>query len=283
MSIHIKNLNHTYDVGSPFAQDAIRNIDLDINDGEFVAVIGHTGSGKSTLVQHLNGILKPSEVEEMVVEGIDLTQKKPSYKALRKAVGMVFQYPEYQLFEQTVFDDIAFGPKNMGFTEEETEAAVKESMALVGLDESFCELSPFELSGGCKRRAAIAGVLAMRPHVLALDEPIAGLDPKGKKEIIQTVIEYHKKYNATIIMISHNMDDIVSIADRVIVMHRGEKALDGTPNEVFAQREKIKQLGLELPTVCELAERLNARGAHIPLSVCRAEELIEYFTVGVRK
>ncbi len=282
MSISIKNLTHIYDPTSPFKVDALNNVSLQVNDGEYLAIIGHTGSGKSTLVQHLNGILKPTSVDEMVIEGIDLTQKKPDYKTLRQKVGMVFQYPEYQLFAETVFLDIAFGPKNMGLDDAQIKSRVEESMALVRLPESVKEMSPFELSGGQKRRAAIAGVLSMRPKVLVLDEPIAGLDPLGKGEILSLIREYHEKYNATVIMISHNMDDIVEEADRVIVMHRGTKALDGTPQEVFQSWEKIEELGLELPTVCALNRELNAMGKSIPPEICRIDELVAFLS-GVKK
>ena len=282
MSISIKNLNHIYDPESPFSVAALENVDLQVQDNEFLCIIGHTGSGKSTLVQHLNGILKPTSVDEMIIEGVDLTDKKPDYKLLRQKVGMVFQYPEYQLFEQTVGLDIGFGPKNMGLTKEEIDERVLESAEIVGLDKSVLEMSPFELSGGQKRRAAIAGVLSMRPKVLVLDEPIAGLDPKGKNEILEVINNYHKKYNATIIMISHNMDDIVEVADRVIVMHKGKKALDGTPNEVFSQFETINSLGLELPIVSELVKQLNEKGKNIPCDICRIDELVA-FVSGVKK
>ena len=282
MSISIKNLNYIYDPESPFSVAALENVDLKVQDNEFLCIIGHTGSGKSTLVQHLNGILKPTNVDEMIIEGVDLKEKKPDYKLLRQKVGMVFQYPEYQLFEQTVRLDIGFGPKNMGLSQEEIDERVLESAEIVGLDKSVLEMSPFELSGGQKRRAAIAGVLSMRPKVLVLDEPIAGLDPKGKNEILQVINNYHKKYNATIIMISHNMDDIVEVADRVIVMHKGKKALDGTPQEVFSQFEKINSLGLELPIVSELVKKLNEQGKNIPCDICRIDELVA-FVSGVKK
>ncbi|MBE7092989.1 MAG: energy-coupling factor transporter ATPase [Clostridiales bacterium] len=282
MSISIKKLNYVYDADSPFSVAALEGVDFCVNDNEFVCIIGHTGSGKSTLVQHLNGILKPTNVEEMIIEGIDLTAKKPDYKSLRQKVGMVFQYPEYQLFEQTVRLDIGFGPKNMGLTQNEIDERVIESAKIVGLDESVLEMSPFELSGGQKRRAAIAGVLSMRPQVLVLDEPIAGLDPKGKAEILQVISNYHKKYNATIIMISHNMDDIVEVADRVVVMHKGKKALDGTPQQVFSNYETILSLGLELPTVSALVKRLNEIGKNVPRNICKINDLVNYVS-GVKK
>lgn len=281
MSINIKNLNYIYDETSPFAVAALEGVDFSVSDGEFVSIIGHTGSGKSTLVQHLNGILKPTSVDEMIIEGIDLTVKKPDYKTLRQKVGMVFQYPEYQLFAETVAIDIGFGPKNMGLSQEEIDERVNESMALVNLSPETKGMSPFELSGGQKRRAAIAGVLSMRPKVLVLDEPIAGLDPLGKTEILSVIKEYHKKYNATIIMISHNMDDIAEISDRVIVMHKGKKALDGTPDEVFKEEEIISQLGLELPTVSRLISELNKRGKNIP-QTAKIDKFISYLS-GVKK
>lgn len=278
MSISIKNLNYIYDASSPFSSAALKDVSLEIADGEFVCIIGHTGSGKSTLIQHLNGLLNPSSAEKLLVEGIDLLEKKPDKKALRKRVGMVFQYPEYQLFEQTVFEDIAFGPKNLGFSQEEIKQHVLLSMKQVGLDESICEVSPFELSGGQKRRVAIAGVLAMQPKVLILDEPIAGLDPKGKAELLAMIQNYHKEYNATIIMISHNMDDIVKVADRVIVMHKGVKALDGTPKQVFADHDKILSLSLDLPTVSALVAEMRKNGKDIPEDILTKEELIEFLT-----
>ena len=281
MSISIKNLNYIYDSDSPFSVAALNGVDIEIKDGEFVSVIGHTGSGKSTLVQHLNGILMCSSADEMVIEGIDLLAKKPDLKGLRQKVGMVFQYPEYQLFAETVALDIGFGPKNMGFTKDEIEVRVNESMALVNLPESVKEMSPFELSGGQKRRVAIAGVLSMRPKVLVLDEPIAGLDPLGKAEILEVIKGYHKKYNATIVMISHNMDDIAEISDRVIVMHKGKKVLDGTPDEVFKDEDKIFEIGLELPTVSRLISELNKRGKNIP-PTAKMEKFVEYLS-GVKK
>lgn len=282
MSIKIKNLNHIYDAQSPFFVAALENVDFSVEDGEFVSIIGHTGSGKSTLVQHLNGILKPTSADEMIIEGVDLLQKKPDLKTLRQRVGMVFQYPEYQLFAETVALDIGFGPKNMGLSQEEIESRIDESMELVRLPKSVKELSPFELSGGQKRRAAIAGVLSMRPKVLVLDEPIAGLDPIGKAEILSVISDYHKKHNATIIMISHNMDDIAEISHRVVVMNQGRKCLDGTPEEVFENKEKILQLGLELPTVSNLVHALNERGKNIPQTICKIDELVKYLS-GVAK
>lgn len=282
MSICIKKLEHIYDEKSPFAVAAIKDVDLEIQDNEFVCIIGHTGSGKSTLVQHLNGILRLTSAEKAVVADIDLTVKKPDMKKLRKKVGMVFQYPEYQLFEQTVFEDIAFGPKNMGLNEEEIKAAVKGAMRLVGLDESLENVSPFELSGGQKRRCAIAGVLSMNPEILVLDEPIAGLDPKGKSEMLDLIKRYREEKHATVIMISHNMDDIARIADRVVVMCRGKKIMDGTPKEVFSHQDRLLEIGLGLPTASLVVRELNKTGKNIPTDICKNEELVD-FIVGADK
>ncbi|MBR2861428.1 MAG: energy-coupling factor transporter ATPase [Clostridia bacterium] len=282
MSISIKKLNYVYDPESPFSVAALEDVDFSVQDGEYVCILGHTGSGKSTLVQHLNGLLKPTSVEEMLVEGVDLTVKKPDMKTVRQKVGMVFQYPEYQLFEETVLEDVSFGPKNMGLPNEEVEKRAKEALALVGVGEELFSASPFELSGGQKRRVAIAGVLSMKPKVLVLDEPIAGLDPLGKAEILSVIDQYHKKYNATIIMISHNIDDVVEVADRIVVMHKGRKALDGKTEEVFSQHERLLELGLELPSVCELVYRLNLLGKNIPTTICRIDDLVQ-FVSGVKK
>ena len=276
MSISIKNLNYIYDPNSPFSSAAIKDVSIEIANGEFVCIIGHTGSGKSTLVQHLNGLLAPTSAEKLTVEGIDLLQKKPNKKLLRRQVGMVFQYPEYQLIEQTVYDDIAYGPKNLGIEADKLEKCVFEAMEQVGLSKEIVQASPFELSGGQKRRVAIAGVLAMKPKVLVLDEPIAGLDPLGKNEILQIIENYHKKNNATVIMISHNMDDIVRIADRVVVMHKGQKVLDGTPEQVFSNYEKIIEIGLELPTISQIVKNMRENGKDIPREICTLEAFIEY-------
>lgn len=276
MSIHIEHLNYIYDNSSAFPVAALKDVSVNIPDGEFVCIIGHTGSGKSTFVQHLNGLLKPSSVAKMLIENIDLTQKKPDYALLRKRVGMVFQYPEYQLFEQTVFADIAYGPKNAGFCEKEVEQLVKESMRLVGLDESFEELSPFELSGGQKRRVAIAGVLAMKPKVLVLDEPASGLDPMGRKELFWLIKRYKEENSATIIMISHNMDDVAKLADRVIVLDNGTVAMNGTPSEVFMHSYELEQMGLEVPTVSKLVREISLLGKEIPTNIYLEEQLVAF-------
>ena len=275
MSIDIKNLCYTYGENTLFEVAALKDITLSINDGEYVALIGHTGSGKTTLAQHFNGLLRANS-GQIMVEGIDLSIKKADLMALRQRVGLVFQYPEYQLFEETVFKDIAFGPKNLGLSKEEITERVYSTMELVGLDKSEAERSPFELSGGQKRRAAIAGVLSMRPKVLVLDEPIAGLDPQGKEEILALIKSYHIQYNATIIIISHNMDDIARVADRVIALNQGTIALDGTPREVFSHYEELISMGLGLPTISKVVYELNKKGKNVPADIITSEQLFDY-------
>lgn len=275
MSIVIKDLCYTYGTGSLFEVAALQNVSLTINDGEYVGLIGHTGSGKSTLAQHLNGLLRPSS-GKITVEGIDLTEKKADLMAVRQRVGLVFQYPEYQLFEETIYKDIAFGPKNLKLSQQETDERVWEAMTLVGLDHSLAQRSPFELSGGQKRRAAIAGVLSMRPKTLVLDEPIAGLDPQGKEEILALIDQYHARYNATILIISHNMDDIAKVADRVLVMNKGTKVMDGTPREVFSRHEELLSMGLGLPQMAQVVQELNKRGKSIPTDIITQDQLFDY-------
>ncbi len=274
MSIIIKGLNYIYSPDSPFERTALKNIDLTIEDGEYIGLIGHTGSGKSTLIQHFNGLLKPSG-GSISVQGINLSEGKPDLIKLRAKVGLVFQYPEYQLFEETVAKDIAFGPKNLGLSEEEINQRVREAMELVGLPPEMGEKSPFELSGGQKRRAAVAGVMAMRPEVLVLDEPIAGLDPKGRREMLNLINNYHVKMGATIVLVSHNMDDVAQAAGRVIVMSGGEIKKDGSPREIFKDVEGMQALSLDVPQAALLAHELNKRGLNVRSDVISPNELIE--------
>lgn len=274
MSIELKSLSYIYSPGTPFEKKALDNVSLTVSDGEYVGLIGHTGSGKSTLVQHLNGLLHPTG-GSITVQGIDLTEKKPRYDEVRRKVGLVFQYPEYQLFEETVAKDIAFGPKNLGLSEEETAQRVSEAMELVGLSTEIGEKNPFELSGGQKRRAAIAGVLSMRPEVLVLDEPIAGLDPRGRDEILALIDHYHQKSGATIILVSHNMDDIAHVAQRVIVMHEGKPVLDGTPQQVFSNAERLQSLALDVPQAALLVQELARRGMYLPQDCITIEQVFE--------
>ncbi|CAG7838839.1 ABC transporter [Clostridium novyi B str. ATCC 27606] len=263
MSIEIKNLTHIYMPGSPFERKALDNVNIIINDGEFVALIGHTGSGKSTLIQHINGLLKPSS-GSLIVDGIDITSSKTKLNAVRKKVGLVFQYPEYQLFEETIEKDIAFGPKNLGLNEEEISKRVKKAMNIVGLDyDLYKDKSPFDLSGGQKRRVAIAGVVAMEPKVLILDEPAAGLDPKGREDILERVKELREEYKMTIILVSHSMEDVAKIADRVLVMDQGKCILDGSTRDVFKKVDILENVGLGVPQVTYLVKALREKGFSI--------------------
>ena len=263
MSIKIENLNHIYMPKTPFEKIALNNINCVIEDGEFVALIGHTGSGKSTFIQHLNGLLSPTS-GNIIVDGVNIADKKVKLSDIRKKVGLVFQYPEYQLFEETIEKDIEYGPRNLGISEEEISKRVKKSMEMVGLDyETYKDKSPFDLSGGQKRRVAIAGVIAMEPKVLILDEPTAGLDPKGREDILAQIRLLHKEYGMTIIMVSHSMEDVAKIADRVIVMNSGEIVLDGKIAEVFKEVETLEKIGLAVPQVTYLIRELRNKGFNI--------------------
>ena len=275
MPIVVENLSHTYMPGSPFSSVAIHNLSLTIEDGEFIGILGHTGSGKTTFVQHLNGLLMPTE-GRVVVNGVDIKEKGAALRELRKQVGLVFQYPEYQLFEETVFKDIAFGPKNIGCTKEEIEERVRWACEQVGVDyETTGKVSPFELSGGQMRRVAIAGVLAMRPKVLILDEPTAGLDPAGRQAILKMIQTMHAENRMTTIMVSHNMDDIATLATRLIVMSKGTLAMTGTPREIFRHEKQLKSLGLGVPQGAELAHRLIREGFALPDDLYTLDEVCD--------
>ena len=273
MPIQVEHLTHTYMPGSPFSAVALNDVSLTIEDGELIGLLGHTGSGKTTLVQHLNGLIKPTS-GRVVVDGLDLTQKGVSLLEVRKKVGLVFQYPEYQLFEETVARDIAFGPRNMGLDAEEIDRRVRGAMLQVGLNyDEVAERSPFELSGGQMRRVAIAGVLAMRPRVLILDEPTAGLDPAGRNSILQMIRDLHAAGGLTVIMVSHSMDDISTLATRLVVMSRGELVMTGTPREVFTQQEKLRSIGLGVPQAAELTPALIAEGFDLPGDLYTLDEV----------
>ena len=273
MSIIVKNLTHIYNEGMPFASKALDDVSFEIKDRDFVGLIGHTGSGKSTLIQHLNGSLKPSS-GEIFINDFNITDKNLNLTEIRKRVGVVFQYPEYQLFEETIDKDIAFGPSNLGLEESEIHNRVKASMEAVGLDyEGFKDKSPFELSGGQKRRVAIAGVIAMNPEVLILDEPTAGLDPGGRDEIFNLIKDLHEKKNMTIILSSHSMDDMAKLAKTLIVMNHGSVEFMGTPREVFkSNASKLKDIGLDIPQVLELALKLREKGFDISEDILTLEE-----------
>lgn len=260
MSIVVKNLSYTYNPGTPFEKQALKNLSLTVEKGEFLCMVGHTGSGKSTFIQHLNGLIR-LQSGEITVEGISLNVKKPDYKTLRSKVGMVFQYPEYQLFADTVEKDVAFGPKNMKLSEEETAKRVPEALKHVGLDPvKFADKSPFELSGGEKRRVAIAGVLAMRPEILILDEPTAGLDPRGKKEILTLIKGLNEENGMTILMVNHDMNEASEYADRIAVMYEGELYRCDVPTKMFDDGEFLARVGLEMPQMAILRNKLRERG-----------------------
>ena len=261
--IKAENVNYIYQQGMPFERQALYDVNIEIDDGSLVALIGHTGSGKSTLIQHFNALVKPTS-GKIIINGIDVTAPKADLRLVRKTVGLVFQYPEHQLFEETVYKDIAFGPKNMGFSDEEIDKRVRESAALVGLKEKHLTRSPFDLSGGQKRRVAIAGVLAMNPKVLILDEPTAGLDPKGRDEILATIKKLHEENKEMIIIfVSHSMEDVAKTAERVIVMNDGHVEMQGTVAEVFAQAEHLQKIGLNVPQVTLLTDKLRLAGYDI--------------------
>ena len=273
MPIQIEHLTHTYMPDSPFTTVALKDVNLTIEDGEFIGLLGHTGSGKTTLVQHLNGLIRPTE-GKVIVDGLDISDKQTSLLDVRKKVGLVFQYPEYQLFEETVAKDVAFGPKNMGLSQEEIDQRVRHAIARVGLDyDAVSERSPFELSGGQMRRVAIAGVLAMQPGTLILDEPTAGLDPAGRRSILQMIRELHAAGGLTVVMVSHSMDDIASLATRLVVMSHGEVVLTGTPREVFMHRDLLTSIGLGVPQAAELAYGLRSQGYAIPAGLYTLDEV----------
>lgn len=262
--IKAENVNYIYQQGMPFERQALYDVNIEIEDGSLVALIGHTGSGKSTLIQHFNALVKPTS-GKIIINDIDVTAPKADLRLVRKTVGLVFQYPEHQLFEETVYKDIAFGPKNMGFSDEEIDKRVRESAALVGLKEKHLTRSPFDLSGGQKRRVAIAGVLAMNPKVLILDEPTAGLDPKGRDEILATIKKLHEENKEMIIIfVSHSMEDVAKTAERVIVMNDGHVEMQGMVAEVFAQAEHLQKIGLNVPQVTLLTDKLRLAGYDLP-------------------
>jgi len=269
-----QNLTHTYSAGTPFERVAISGIDFSVEQGEYVGIIGATGSGKSTFIQHLNGLIKPTS-GQVLFAGRDIHESKSYTRESRFKVGLVFQYPEYQLFEATVFEDIAFGPKNMKLPEDEVKERVLEAAGFAGLHGALLEKSPFELSGGEKRRAAIAGVIAMRPEVLILDEPTAGLDPRGREEIIRNIMNYKNAHNATIIMVTHDMEEIARSVDRIVLFHSGKVTLEGTPAQIFAENKLLGELGLSAPKVTLVAERLRELGLDIHRDVFTVEGLRE--------
>lgn len=281
MSIKIENLTHIYSPNGPFEKKALDNVNIEINDGDFVAIIGHTGSGKSTLIQHMNGLEKATS-GKIFIDDIDITAKDVKLTDIRKKVGLVFQYSEYQLFEETIERDIAFGPTNLKLNEEEIKNRVKKAMEMVGLDyETYKDKSPFDLSGGQKRRIAIAGVIAMEPKVLILDEPTAGLDPKGRDDILGQIRQLHDKYGMTIVLVSHSMEDVAKLAEKIIVMNKGKVVLTGTPKEVFKEVDILEEIGLGVPQVTYLMKELIKKGFDVSdeaYTIEQAkEEILKFF------
>ncbi len=274
MSIKLEHINYVYSPGTAYEKQALKEISLEIQQGEFVGIIGHTGSGKSTLIQHFNGLIKATS-GALYYDGKNIYDEGYNMKELRNQVGLVFQYPEHQLFEVDVLSDVCFGPKNQGLSKEECEERAKEALGLVGLPEKYYHQSPFELSGGQKRRAAIAGVLAMRPGVLVLDEPTAGLDPKGRDDILDQIEYLHKNTNMTVILVSHSMEDIARYVSRIIVMNQGEKMFDGKPKEVFAHYRELEEVGLAAPQVTYIMHALKAKGMDVLTDATTVEEAAE--------
>ena len=281
MSIKIENLTHIYSPNGPFEKKALDNVSFEINDGDFVAIIGHTGSGKSTLIQHMNGLERATS-GKIFIDDVDITAKDIKLTDIRKKVGLVFQYSEYQLFEETIEKDIAFGPTNLKLSQDEINNRVKKAMNMVGLDyEIYKDKSPFDLSGGQKRRVAIAGVIAMEPKVLILDEPTAGLDPKGRDDILAQIRQLHDKYGMTIVLVSHSMEDVAKLAEKIIVMNKGKVVLTGTPKEVFKKVGILEEIGLGVPQVTYLMKALIAKGFNVSdeaYTIEQAkEEILKYF------
>ncbi|MBR2896037.1 MAG: energy-coupling factor transporter ATPase [Oscillospiraceae bacterium] len=270
--IRVENLTHTYGIDTPFCRSAVDGVSLEIRKGEFLGVIGHTGSGKSTLIQHLNGLLKPTS-GTVYLNGQDIWKNPKKIREVRFKVGLVFQYPEYQLFEETCYKDIAFGPKNMGLDAKEIDRRVHEAAAFAGVSEELLEKSPFDLSGGQKRRVAIAGVIAMEPEVLILDEPSAGLDPKGRQDLLKNIREYHEQRGTTVVMVSHSMDEVAENVDRIIVLSQAGVVMSGTPSEVFGRAQELVDVGLNVPQVTQIAMELKRRGVEIDSAVYTVSEL----------
>ena len=273
-TIEVRNLSHTYSVGTPFQHDAVKHLNFTVERGEFLGIIGHTGSGKSTLIQHLNGLLKPTE-GDVLLDGESIWKDKLTTRAARFRVGLVFQYPEYQLFEDTVFQDIAFGPKNMGLKEDEIRQRVLRAADFAGVNPDVLDKSPFDLSGGQKRRVAIAGVIAMEPEVIIFDEPTAGLDPAGCASLLENIRAYRQATGATILMVSHSMDDVARLADRLLVLNEGQVEMLGKPAEIFAQAKRLQEIGLSVPQVTSLFLRLRELGMPVNPATYTVEDALE--------
>ena len=280
--IRVENLTHTYGEGTPFCRSAVQDMSLAIYRGEFLGIIGHTGSGKSTLIQHLNGLLKPTS-GRILLGGEDIWSDPKKIRDVRFRVGLVFQYPEYQLFEETVYRDIAFGPTNMGLSKDEIDRRVRESAHFAGLTDDLLEKSPFALSGGQKRRVAIAGVIAMEPEVLVLDEPSAGLDPQGREELLSNIREFHRARGTTVVLVSHSMEEIAKNVDRIVVLSDSHVLMSGTPKEVFTQVEPLRTMGLTVPDTVDLLDRLRKDGLDVPLDALTVDECAAAITAALAK
>ena len=273
--LEVKNLTHTYDGNTPFVNDAVSQVSFKVNKGEIIGIIGHTGSGKSTLVQHLNGLLKPTS-GSILLDGIDIWEKPKEIRNVRTRVGLVFQYPEYQLFEETVYADIAFGPKNMGLSGDELDSRIREICKLLKIDEEYFKKSPFDLSGGEKRRVAIAGVMAMRPEVIVFDEPVAGLDPQGRADVVQMILDYRNAYDATVLIVSHNMEDMALLANKLLVMNKGKLEMFDDTDKVFSNRDRLKEIGLNVPIVTEVFYAMRKKGINVPQNIFTVSSAVEY-------
>jgi len=283
MSIKAENIKYVYSEGTPFRTVALDNLNLEIKEGDFLGIIGHTGSGKSTLIQLFNGLESPTE-GQIIVDGTIVGEDKKKLSKIRQLVGLVFQYPEYQLFEETVAKDVAFGPMNLNLSKEEVDIRVKEALELVGFNyNEIKDVSPFDLSGGQKRRVAIAGVLAMKPHYLVLDEPTAGLDPAGRNEIFSQIQKLHKKSNVTVVLVSHSMEDIAKLVNRVIVLYKGKIHMEGTPKQIYSQAEELEKIGLGIPQVAQIVNELRKRGFNIRPDILTVEEAKEEILKEVRR
>lgn len=280
--LELKNISYTYGIGTPFEKKAVNDVSFSVNKGELIGIIGHTGSGKSTLVQMLNGLIKPTS-GQVLLDGADIWEKPKEIRKIRFKVGMVFQYPEYQLFEETVYKDIAFGPANKGLSQEEIDKEVRRAARFTDLKDGLLDKSPFDLSGGEKRRAAIAGVIAMDPEVLVLDEPTAGLDPMGRDVLLSQIVNYHKERQNTVLLVSHSMEDIARVADRIVVMNKSRLVMFDKTEKVFAKGDELEKIGLRIPQITKIMLQLRKRGVDVPEGVLTVEKAVDYLLPLIKK
>ncbi|WP_294662027.1 energy-coupling factor transporter ATPase [uncultured Ruminococcus sp.] len=280
--LELKNICYTYGVGTPFEKKAVNDVSFSVNKGELIGIIGHTGSGKSTLVQMLNGLMKPTS-GQVLLDGVDIWDKPKEIRKIRFKVGMVFQYPEYQLFEETVYKDIAFGPTNKGLSAEEIDKEVRRAARFTGLKDELLDKSPFDLSGGEKRRAAIAGVIAMDPDVLVLDEPTAGLDPMGRDVLLSQIVRYHEERQNTVLLVSHSMEDIARVADRIVVMNKSKLVMFDETQKVFARGDELEKIGLRIPQITKIMSQLRKRGVDVPEGILTVDSAVDYLLPFIKK